>query len=136
MSYTNEELVAMVKEIYCQPSEPRTYKFAPMGIESKKKWDAVWMHEWFKHLFEQRIEKFGCVPCFECGKPMHEDTYKDLTTCYSHILGKKQYSKYAGYSENVVIVHPDCHNLYTMKPKEAKNQYALYLKLKEKYGIA
>lgn len=94
------------------------------------------MHEWFKYLFDQRADANGFVNCFECGKAMHTDTYKEITSCYSHILGKKQYPDHAGNPLNVEIVHPDCHTLYTMQPKKAVNQYDKYLKLKEKYNYA
>lgn len=91
------------------------------------------MHEWFFYLFDSRKDENGYVTCFECGKRMHESFYKYLLTCYSHILDKgiNRYKKYKGEEWNVKIVHPDCHNLYTMKPKEAKNQYKLRLKLIE-----
>lgn len=91
------------------------------------------MHQWFAYLFESRMDVNHCVQCFECGKTMQEETYKDLSTCYSHILGKKQYPMYKGNPQNVKIVHPDCHTLYTLKPKEAKNQYKEYLKLLKQY---
>jgi hypothetical protein len=90
------------------------------------------MHLWFAYLFEKRMDENHCVRCFECGKLMHEDTYKDLSTCYSHILGKKQYPKFKGEEWNVKIVHPDCHHLYSMKPKEAINQYNEYVELLNK----
>lgn len=91
------------------------------------------MHMWFKHLFDCRKDEKGYVKCFECGKRMHEDTYKELTTCYSHILEKKKYKLAAGDENNVVIVHPDCHHLYTMQPRKAVNQFNLRLKLLEQY---
>lgn len=93
------------------------------------------MHLWFQHLFEERMDEYGRIKCFECGKTMLEGTYKELSTCYSHILGKRQYPEYAGQEWNIVIVHPDCHNLYTMKPTKAVNQYSLYLKLKKQYNL-
>lgn len=93
------------------------------------------MHQWFVHLFDQRKNKLGFVKCFECNKLLHEDSYKDISTIYSHILGKKQYPAFAGDPNNIEICCPDCHNLYTMKPKEAIKQYNKYLKLKEQYGL-
>lgn len=91
------------------------------------------MHQWFVYLFEQRMDANGYVVCFECGGKMHQDTYKHLTTCYSHILAKAIYTEHAGNEENVKICHPDCHNLYTKRPKQAKNQHAKYIELKRKY---
>lgn len=93
------------------------------------------MHLWFKYLFELRMNTKGFVNCYECGRPMHESVFKELTTCYSHILEKAKYEQFAGDPENVVIVHPDCHTLYTLKPEQAKRQYALLLKLREKHDI-
>lgn len=91
------------------------------------------MHQWFAYLFEKRMDARSNVFCFECGLRMPESLYKDLSTCYSHILGKKQYPAHKGKEENVQIVCPDCHHLYTMQPKKAKKQYALYKKLLTTY---
>ena len=91
------------------------------------------MHQWFKHLFEQRMDTNHYVKCFECGGLMHENTYKELSICYSHILAKSEYVEHVGNPENIEIVHPDCHNLYTMRPKKAIKQYAKFLQLKNKY---
>lgn len=91
------------------------------------------MHLWFFYLFESRMDEHGYVRCFECGKKMHEDTYKYLLTCYSHILEKSRFPKWKGEEFNVQIVHPDCHHLYTMNPKKATNQWNLRLKLLKQY---
>lgn len=95
------------------------------------------MHEWFKHLFETRADEEGFVKCFECGKRMHISAYKDNTSCYSHLLEKSnpKYRQYKGDPKNVVIVHPDCHALFTLKPTKAVNQYNQMLKLKKEYNI-
>ncbi len=101
-------------------------------MKSQKKKSAINpLHEWFAYLFEEQMDKDGYVKCFECGNRMHQDTYKELSICYSHILPKSKYPDLAGDPDNVVIVHPDCHNLYTMQPRKAKNQYNYFLKLKE-----
>ena len=89
------------------------------------------MHEWFNYLFDLRKDKNGYVNCFECGKKLHQDIYRETSSCYSHILSKKLYPEYRGDPENIVIVCPDCHNLYTYRPKKAINQYNKYLELKK-----
>lgn len=102
------------------------------------------MHKWFMHLWDTRSTKVtdeysgytsSYVKCFECDKLLREETYKEISTCYSHILSKTKYARFAGQPWNVVICCPDCHNLYSYRPKEAKKQYALYLQLKEKYNV-
>ena len=87
--------------------------------------------QWYAFLFEQRMDDENFVKCFECRKRMSEKTWKELSTCYSHILSKKTYPAYKGVANNVQIVHPDCHYLYTIKPSNAINQYAEYLRLLE-----
>ena len=89
------------------------------------------MHKWFAYLFEQRMDTNGYIYCFECGKPMHESSYKDLSTCYSHILSKKIFPQFAGEEWNVCITCPDCHHIYSMRPTKATKQYDKYLKLKK-----
>jgi hypothetical protein len=91
------------------------------------------MHQWFIYLFDQRKDEQGYVKCFECGKKMHEDTWKHLSTCYSHILSKKTFPKYKGEEFNIVIVHSDCHQLYTISPSKAAHQFAKYEELLEKH---
>lgn len=92
------------------------------------------MHLWFMYLFDKRKIK-GVVNCFECNKSLHEDIYKDNSICYSHLLEKSKYPKYAGDERNVVIVCPDCHTLYTLKPKKAKKQYERAQELKILFNI-
>lgn len=93
------------------------------------------LHKWFTYLFDERKDKNGFVKCFECGKPMHEDTYKNMSICYSHILSKKKYPDLKGDPANLVIVHPNCHNLYTVSPLKASKQHNLYKILIENYNL-
>ena len=89
------------------------------------------MHEWFKYLFEQRMDDEHNVYCFECGRKLPEHIYKEISAIYSHILPKSTYPDMAGNPDNVKIVCMTCHNLYTMLPSNAKKQYKEYLKLKQ-----
>lgn len=94
------------------------------------------LHDWFMYLYEQRADDNGFVKCFECGRNMHMSFYIGNTMCYSHLLEKSRYPQYAGDPNNVVITHPECHHLYSMKPKEAINQYTRMKELKLKYNIS
>ena len=87
------------------------------------------------HLFESRMNKLGFVKCFECGKLMHKDTYINQSSCYSHILEKSRYPQFAGEEWNIKIVHDYCHNLYTMYPKRAINQYSERVRLIKEYNL-
>lgn len=91
------------------------------------------MHLWFMYLFEQRMDKNHFVRCYECNKKMSEASWKENSACYSHILSKKTFPQYKGNPDNVMIVHNFCHNLYTMNPKAAVNQFNLYLELLDKH---
>ena len=98
------------------------------------------MHQWYLYLWDARKIKVGntfVVPCFECGELLEEDYYKENTCCYSHILekGNAKYRHLAGDQENVVIVHPDCHTLYGLKPKKAINQYNKKIELLKKHQL-
>lgn len=92
------------------------------------------MHLWFMYLFESRMDANGYINCFECGRPLHESKYKENSCVYSHILEKSRFPKEEGNRFNIEICCPDCHTLYTMKPKSAINQYTKRLKLLKEYG--
>ena len=83
------------------------------------------MHSWFLSLFKKRMDRDGNIKCFECGETMSANSYSANPMCYSHILPKAKYRDYAMKEWNVVIVHPDCHNLYEMRPSKAINQHNL-----------
>lgn len=93
------------------------------------------MHEWFRYLFTTRMNVFGYVYCGECGKPLSKDKYMDNSCIYSHLIEKSKYPMFAGNQDNILIVCPDCHNLYTMSPKLAKTQYKLAQEFKIKHLI-
>ena len=91
------------------------------------------MHRWFIYLFNFRKNNKGFVKCYECEKWMHEDNYKMLSSCYSHILNKTNYKQYAGKPWNLKITHPECHQLFELFPQKAIKQHSLYLELLEKH---
>lgn len=72
----------------------------------------------------------GVVHCFECGRPIHR-SYRLSSTCYSHILGRKQFPQYELHEKNVVVVHPDCHLKYETNKEKAPMQNNLRKKLLE-----
>lgn len=87
------------------------------------------------YLFDVQMDTRGYVKCFECEKLLHESIYKENMACYSHLLEKAKYPQYAGDVQNVVIVCPDCHTLYTLRPRKATKQYERFLILKQIYNL-
>lgn len=92
------------------------------------------LHKWFLELWDKRCDESGNCKCFECGKLLKREQYRENSACYSHILPKSKYEEIAMLEENTQIVHPNCHALYESYPPKAKNQYELRLKLKQVYG--
>jgi 5-methylcytosine-specific restriction endonuclease McrA len=93
------------------------------------------LHKWFMYLYEQRADSHGFVKCFECGRNMHMSTYIGNTMCYSHLVEKSRYPQFAGDPDNVKIVHPQCHHLYSMEPKKAVHQYEAYINYKKEHNL-
>lgn len=102
------------------------------------------LHDWFLQLWDER-EELGFsfrgelqisehfVRCFETGRKLSRETFRENTACYSHILAKSKHPELAMVAENVVIVSPESHEQYELNPNKTPNQKALREKLKEKY---
>lgn len=71
------------------------------------------------------------VTCFETGKKLYRDKYRENWACYSHILPKERYSQYKEQSWNIKIVDPNSHFIYENFPEKAVNQYNERIKLLE-----
>ena len=93
------------------------------------------LHLWFLEQWDKNEEfdenNKGYIKCFETGKKLYTENYREISLCYSHILNKKKYSKYKMKDWNLKIVSPESHQLFELYPKKAIHQYTLYQKLLE-----
>jgi hypothetical protein len=81
---------------------------------------------------KETLEEKGCF-CFETGKWLSSNKYKLLTTCYHHILEKEKYPEYALLEENIIILHPDVHQLVHQNIDKTPKVKALRQELYEKH---
>lgn len=89
--------------------------------------------KWFLKLWDKQemMNPWGkrYVVCFETGKALYREKYRENWSCYSHILRKEKYGEYKMEDFNVKIVNPQAHWEYTHFPEKAKKQYTEYKKL-------
>lgn len=91
------------------------------------------LHKWFTTLWDKQeiMNHWGkrYVICFETGRRLSREQYRENWICYSHILRKEKYPEYEQKEWNVKIVTPDSHWKFTNFPEKAKNQYDEFKKL-------
>jgi 5-methylcytosine-specific restriction endonuclease McrA len=86
---------------------------------------------WYMYLFDQRKDENNNCYCFECNKTLNEVTYKSNLICYSHLLSKALYPEHMGNPNNIVIVCPDCHNIFSLDAEKAIKQFTAAHNFKE-----
>lgn len=86
----------------------------------------------FLEIWDERADKNGNNYCFETGKLLRKEYYRESTTCYHHCLFKEKYPEYRFLKENIVILHPDVHaQVHVNVDKTPKvKQYTLELRNK------
>ena len=79
--------------------------------KSIEKAETVLMFQLFLTIWDNRADKDGNCFCFESNKVLRRETFKNLSTCYHHVLakGKGSYPQYCLTEKNIVILHPDIH---------------------------
>lgn len=87
------------------------------------------LHKWFLSLWDEQQDDSGNCYCYETGRRLSRDVYRENTCCYSHLLPKHKYPEYAKEAWNVVIVHPEAHTQFEMYPEKAPKQQELKQKL-------
>lgn len=73
------------------------------------------------------------VFCRESGRFLKREKFRLLTTCYHHVLEKKSYPQYKLLKENIVILHPDMHQLAHQDINKTPRVKALREKLMSKH---
>lgn len=69
------------------------------------------MHDWFREIWDEREDEEGNCYCYETGRVLPGKYYRSNTCCYDHVLEKSSYPQYKFIKKNIIIVHPDIHNL-------------------------
>lgn len=91
------------------------------------------LHSLFREIWDECEDEYGICYCFETGKELSSSN-RMLTTTYHHVLPKNLYKELTLVKENIVILHPDVHELAEKDldntPKVKKLQEILI----EKYG--
>lgn len=86
----------------------------------------------FLEIWDERCDDHGNNYCFETGRLLKQEYYRNNSSCYHHCLFKEKYPQYRFLKENVIIIHPDIHTqIHTDVDKTPKTKkYTLDLKNK------
>lgn len=63
----------------------------------------------FLEIWDERADDNGNNFCFETGRLLKQEYYRNNSCCYHHCLFKEKYPEYRLLKENIVIIHPDVH---------------------------
>jgi hypothetical protein len=69
--------------------------------------------EFFKQIWDEREDPDGNCYCFETGRVLPGNIYRNNSCCYDHVLEKSKYKDLDFDKRNIVILHPDVHTLKT-----------------------
>jgi hypothetical protein len=77
-----------------------------------KKDETLEMFNLFLEIWDERQDEEGNCYCFESGKKLNRSYFRELSTCYHHVLAKSKssYPEYKLLKKNIVILHPEIHN--------------------------
>lgn len=68
------------------------------------------MMDWFRtEIWDKRCDTQGNCRCFETGKLMHRDYYRDNASIYHHLKTKSAHPDKAFDPDNIVIILPEIH---------------------------
>lgn len=129
-------------EVCGKPSvEPRCWKhkskksikksFPISSKEEKTEMFNLFFTLWDEKEWEVEEERF--VYCFETGRKLPREKFRLLTTCYHHVLEKGIFPQYSLLKENIVILHPDIHQLVHQNIEKTPKVKALREELYQKH---
>lgn len=110
-------------------------KITPRQIE-KNKLKSVKSKElgdFFLALWNSQEDIEGNCYCFETGKRMSREVYRENRCCYSHCLPKGKYPQFALEKANTLIVLPDVHAQWEVNQDKCPKMKEYYLNIKEIY---
>lgn len=91
------------------------------------------LHKLYRDIWDSREDECGNCVCYETGREL-PFSFRQNTCCYHHVLPKNRYPEYAYEPWNIVILHPEIHELLEKNLERAPKVKELTQKLEEKYG--
>lgn len=82
-------------------------RFKTAGAEARKRTEL--QMKTFLEIWDDRCDDNGNNYCFETGRLLKQEYFRNNSSCYHHCLFKEKYPEYRFLKENVVILHPDVH---------------------------
>lgn len=112
-------------------------KISNLGVQKRKEKSLKTkeLHNWFLNLWDKLADNQGNITCYESGKMLKKEIYRENSCVYSHCLPKSLYPEYAMEDWNILIVHPDIHNQYEMDKTKTPKMLAYLNKIKKEHGI-
>lgn len=126
------------------PLKRKSYSIKKVSEKQKvknelKKEQVEKRHQMFLEIWDEREETDSAgnkfVRCFETGKRMSREFYRENTCVYHHILEKSD-SKFPQYDlvkDNIVILHFDVHNQVHTNIDKTPKVKAKYQELLQKH---
>jgi len=74
--------------------------------------------------------EYGYIYCYETGKPMHRDVYRENLCIYSHCYPKNKYPQMAMLESNILLVLPEIHAQWEIDQKKCPKMLNYFNKLK------
>lgn len=82
--------------------------FSVSTPEEKEEKGKMW--NFFLEIWDERQDEKGYCYCFETGQPMSRSRYRELSSCYDHVLEKHFWTRYKFCKKNIVIILPEVHH--------------------------
>lgn len=83
-----------------------------MKEREEKKGEHDKMMTWFQQIWDERQDEKGCCYCFVTKAKMRREIYREVSSCYDHVLEKQenQFPQYKWVKKNIIIVLPSVHS--------------------------
>lgn len=97
-----------------------------------KKEETQKQNEFFLQIWDERADVYGNCTCFETGRLMKKEYFRELSSVYHHCLYKSKYPEYRFLKDNIVIILPEIHSQTHLNIKKTP-KIELYTENLKKY---